>query len=194
MLRIFTFVKNPTASAGFEPATLVARGHEIRRKLMGLKIRKWKITQCWVKAHAGIRGNELADIRAKKAATNKTIPDSYNKIPKRVVIKDFEDESTKKWQRNWTQTLKGKTTKEYFPDVEERLKMKLRLTQNLTAPVSGHGKTRDYRYCFNIIDEPTCPFGEGDQTTEHEIYGCERLSKERDRLKIVARRTKPMAN
>jgi hypothetical protein len=83
------------------------------------------------------------------------------------VIKDLEDESAKKWQRNWAQTLKGKTKKEYFPDVAEKLKMKLRLTQNLTALVSGHGKTRDYRYRFKIIDEPTCPCGEGDQTPEH---------------------------
>jgi hypothetical protein len=116
---------------------------------MGLKIREWKITLCWVKAHAGIRGNELADTLAKKVATNKTIPESYNKIPKSVVIKESEDESTKKWQRNWTQTLKGKTTKEYFPDVAERLNLKLQLTQNFTAIVSGHGKKRDYLHRFN---------------------------------------------
>jgi len=41
------------------------------------------------------------------------------------------------------QTTKGRTTKEYFPDVEERLKMKLQLTQNFTAIVSGRGKTSD---------------------------------------------------
>ena len=32
------------------------------------------------------------------------------------------------------------TTKEYFPNVEERLKMKLNLTQNFTAIVTRHGK------------------------------------------------------
>jgi hypothetical protein len=158
---------------------------------MELKIREWKITLCWVKAHAGIRGNELADTLDKKAATNKTIPESYNKIPKSVAIKDLEDESAKKWQRKWTQTLKGKTTKEYFPDVAERLKMQLQLTQNITALVSGHGKTRDYPHRFKIIEEPTCPCGEGDQRTDHVIYECEKLSKERDRLKRIATRTNP---
>jgi hypothetical protein len=59
------------------------------------------------------------------------------------VIKDLEDESVKKWQRNWTLTTKGRETKEYFPYVAERLKMKIKLTQNLTAIISGHGKTRD---------------------------------------------------
>jgi hypothetical protein len=50
--------------------------------------------------------------------------------------------------------------------------MRLRPTQNLTAIVSGHGKTRAYLYRFKIIDEPTCPCGEGDQTPEHLIYEC----------------------
>jgi hypothetical protein len=75
-------------------------------------------------------------------AANKTKPESYNKIPKSVVMKDLEEESVTKWQRKWSQTTKGKNTKEYFPDVAERLKMKLQLTQNFTAIVRGHGKTR----------------------------------------------------
>src|SRR5215510_15212096 len=88
-----------------------------------------------------------------------------------------------KWQRKWTQTCKGKTTKEYFPDVAERLKMKLQLTHNFTAIITGHGKTRAYLQRFKIIKEPTCPCGKGAQTTDHLIYTCEVLTKERDRLK-----------
>jgi len=56
---------------------------KIRRKITEMEEREWKISLCWVKAHAGIRGNELADRLAKKAATNKNIPESYNKIPKK---------------------------------------------------------------------------------------------------------------
>ena len=56
---------------------------------------------------------------------NKNIPESYNKIPKSAVMKGLEEESVKKWQRKWPQTTKGRNTKEYFPDVAERLKMKL---------------------------------------------------------------------
>jgi len=55
------------------------------------------------------------------------------------VTRELEEESVRKWQRNWTQTIKGSTTKEYFPNVGERLKMKLNLTQNFTAIVTGHG-------------------------------------------------------
>jgi hypothetical protein len=57
--------------------------------------------------------------------------------------------------------------------------MKIQLTQNLTAIVSGHGKTRDYLHRFKIIEQPTCPCGKGDQTTDHIIYARETLTKER---------------
>ena len=67
--------------------------------------------------------------------------------------------------------------------------MKLQLKQNFTAIVSGHGKTRDYLHRFKIMEEPMCPCGKGDQRTDHIIYACERLTKERDRLKKMAIRT-----
>jgi len=61
----------------------------------------WEITLCWVKAHAGILGNELADTLPKKATTNESLTEDYNRIPKSVVTREIE-ESVKKWQRNWT--------------------------------------------------------------------------------------------
>jgi len=69
---------------------------ELRRKKTEMKESEWKIL-CWVKAHAGVLGNELADALAKRAATNKNIPESYNKIPKGVIMKDLEEESVKEW-------------------------------------------------------------------------------------------------
>jgi len=47
-----------------------------------------------------------------------------------------------KWQSEWTQSTKGRTIKEFFPEVTERLKMKINLTQNFTTMVRGHGKTK----------------------------------------------------
>jgi ribonuclease HI len=55
-----------------------------------MKESEWEITLSWIKAHAGIRVNGLADTLAKKAATNKNITESYNNIPKSVLMKDLE--------------------------------------------------------------------------------------------------------
>ena len=70
-------------------------------------------------------------------------------------------------------TTKGSITKGYFPNVEERLKMKINLTQNVTAIVTGHGKTKAYLHRFKMLEEPTCPCGTAEQTTDHGISECE---------------------
>ena len=89
------------------------------------------------------------------------------------------------WQREWDTITKGSTTK-YFPNVEERLKMKLNPTQNFTTIVTGHGKTRAYLHRFKIIEDPTCTCGKAVQTTDHLIFECETLTKEREKLKTTA--------
>jgi len=90
----------------------------------------------------------------------------------------------KKLDTNYT---KGSTTKEYFPNVEDRLKMKINLTQNVAAILTGHGKIKAYLHHFKIIKEPTCPCGTAEQTTDHVIYVCEKLTKQREKLKTTAR-------
>ena len=66
---------------------------EIRRKLIEVRKTGWKITLRWVKAHAGIRGNERADTLAKKAATKENITEDYKKVPKSIVKRELEEAS-----------------------------------------------------------------------------------------------------
>jgi len=93
---------------------------EIGKKLNEMTKTNWKIKLCWVKAHVGIRGNELADTLAKEAAANGNITESYKRVPKSVVLSELEETSVEKWQSEWTQSTKGRTrTKEFFPEVKE---------------------------------------------------------------------------
>jgi hypothetical protein len=67
--------------------------------------------------------------------------------------------------------------------------MKLHHTGNLTTILTGHGNIKAYLNRFHISSEPTCPCGKGDQTTDHIIYDCARLKKERDRLRAAVTKT-----
>ena len=162
---------------------------EIRKKLNEMMKTNWKIKLRWVKAHIGIRGNELTDTLAKEAAANQNIKESYKRVPKSVVLSELEDKSVEKWQSEWTQSTKGRTTKEFFPEVTEKLKMKISLTQNFTTMVTGHGKTKSYLDRFKIIEVPTCPCGTRDQTTAHLLFECKLLNKERSILKLSVLKT-----
>jgi hypothetical protein len=62
------------------------------------------------------------------------------------------------------------TTKEFFPNIKDRLNTKINLTPNLTAIVTSYGKTKSYLHRFKIIESPDCPCGGGGQTVDHLIY------------------------
>jgi len=50
--------------------------------------------------------------------------------------------SVEKWRKQWDNSTKGSVTKEFFPNIKDRLKMKINLTPNFTAMITAHGKTR----------------------------------------------------
>jgi primosomal protein N' len=122
-----------------------------------MKKTRWKITLRLVRAHAGIRGNELADTLTKKAVTNENITESYKRFPRSVVLRELQEESLRKWQREWIRTSKGRTMKEFFPDEVKRINMKINLTQNFITIVTGHGKTRAYLHRFKVIEKTNIP-------------------------------------
>ena len=79
----------------------------------------WTIKFTWIKAHVGNYGNEIVDNLAKEATKNKEI--IYNKIPKSQIAQQVKQQSIEKWQTQWEKTTKGSTTKQFFPNIKERL-------------------------------------------------------------------------
>jgi len=48
-----------------------------------------------------------------------------NKIPISEIERQEAEKTIAKWQLQWDATTKGRAAKEYYPNVTERLKMKL---------------------------------------------------------------------
>jgi hypothetical protein len=51
---------------------------------------------------------------------------------------------TQNWQTDWDNSTKAAITKEFFPNVRERLKLNISINPNFTNVVTGHGRTRAY--------------------------------------------------
>ena len=154
----------------------------ISQKIRILQSRNWYIDFGWVKAHAGIHGNEFADRLAKQAARiQKAV--SYSKVPTTMIKHKLRKESIKKWESEWQQTTKGINTRQYFPNVSQRLAIKLPISPNFTAMLTGHGKLKACCHQFKITEDAACTCNGGDQTIDHLLLECKNLEKERNKLK-----------
>ena len=107
----------------------------------------------------------------------------HSRIPKSAIIKDNQKESIRKWQRQWEETTKGAITKEFFPSVESRLAVNLKLSPNVTTIMTGHGNIRSYLHRLKIIGSPECPCKRGTQTVDRLVFQCKRLKNESEILK-----------
>ena len=98
-----------------------------------MKRSNWAVTFVWVKSHAGILGNELADQLAKTAARDEDMTTSLSRIPLSTLFQELEEESKLKWQQNWEESPKAALTKHFYPSITDRLKSKIVITPNFTA-------------------------------------------------------------
>jgi len=136
-----------------------------------------------VKAHAVIESNEIADTLAKEAAQDeKDGTYVYKKIPISTVASRVKEEGLKKWQAQWEKAVNGASCRSFFPKVDQRLKLWIPITPEITAIISGHGKTKAYFNRFKPTDNPMCPCNEGEQSMEHLTYVCSILGPNRSNM------------
>jgi len=100
----------------------------------------------------------------------------FDRIPITSVVSEINRKVLEQWQQQWKNTAKGAVCRSFFPRLEPRLKMKMPITPEFTELVTGHGKTKSYLYRFKLADDPTCPCNEGQQTSNHKIFECTRVS------------------
>jgi len=155
----------------------------IKKEIKRLENQQWTVLFNWVKAHSGIKGNEMADRLAKQAATEDIGALVYDKIPKQTLITEGKEKEITKWQEQWTNSTKGAVSKLFFPHIKERMETSIPISAEFTAMVTGHGLTRSYLHRFKIIPNSTCPCGLNDeQSIKHLILDCMQLENEKKRF------------
>jgi hypothetical protein len=93
----------------------------------------WTLHFTWVKAHNNNVGNEIADQLAEKAASKRDGEPAYHRIPKSAVIKLIQEKGERRCQQEWNDSIKGETTKSFFPNIGERKIKRLQMSINFST-------------------------------------------------------------
>jgi hypothetical protein len=126
----------------------------------------------------------MADQLAKTAIRKSDIAVSFNGIQTSTLHNELKEVVIQKWQTVWNKCTWAAITKEFFPNVRDRLNMKISINPNITALVTEHGRTSAYCHRFRLIDNATCPCNKEDQTVDHLIYWCTLLHTNRELLRV----------
>jgi hypothetical protein len=158
--------------------------HQILVERIGEDIRRLEndnqiIHFTWVKACASNYGNELVDHLVKEAACDGDADFAYIKIPKSAVTSKLKEQGVQVWQGEWAASNKGELTKTFFPSVKDRLSTRLQMCVNLSMIVTGHGILRSYFHRYKIAEERHAPVKRAPQTTDHLLWECDLLRKQR---------------
>ena len=121
---------------------------------------------------------------AKEASRSKDIEECYNRIPK---------SSYKRAKGTVSQTVakrmgndhKRSDKKSFFPNIENRLQLRINPPPKFTAIVTEHGNIKTCLHKFKIIETPKFPCNKGDQTVDHIIYSFKLQEQERYRLQAA---------
>ncbi|XP_061707847.1 uncharacterized protein LOC133518232 [Cydia pomonella] len=133
---------------------------------------------CWIKAHAGLLGNEEADQEAKTAATLHRAPD-FDHIPISYIKHLCKTETQKAHCNDYLTSTTGMHLKNWLPTLNhiKELRNKTTISFHLTQILTGHGYHKKYLKRMKIITDDLCPCGRNTpQTIDHLLRSCPKFS------------------
>ena len=141
-----------------------------------------RIKLFWIKAHAGMEGNERADEYAKSAALGKKTRPDYDKCPISYIKSQIRMETLDVWNQRYQTEQTAKTTKIFFPNAREAYQLirKMELDPLLVQVLTGHGGFSEYLNRFKCKESPACACSTGaNESIEHVLTECPIYGKER---------------
>ncbi|KAL0850679.1 hypothetical protein ABMA28_006624 [Loxostege sticticalis] len=148
---------------------------ESRENLRKAFIQGKDVSLFWIKAHAGLLGNERADDLAKEAALASRKKPDYDRCPVSFAKRTIRYRSIMKWRDRYVNGETAATTKLFFPDAVDayRLVKKLKPTGLLTQILTGHGGFSQYLHRFKCGESPSCVCDPAiEQTVPHLLIDC----------------------
>nr|XP_013189923.1 unnamed protein product [Amyelois transitella] len=112
----------------------------------------------WVKAHAGLEGNERADVLAKEAAVGSKRRQDYDLFPISYAKRVLREDTLGIWEKRYNDGETAAITKLFFPSAVEAYGTVRRIVWEspITQALTGHGGFSEYLHRFKCKGDPSC--------------------------------------
>ncbi|XP_013197886.2 uncharacterized protein LOC106140796 [Amyelois transitella] len=164
------------------PVSLHPLAVKTRENLKTITRQNKSIKLFWIKAHAGLEGNERADQLAKEAAVNTKRKADYDLCPVSCVKGILRKRSLGVWDDRYRLGETAGTTKIFFPVASDAYKVVRQITLSgpITQILTGHGGFADYLCKFKCRNSPECECDPGvNETVPHLLTDCPIFGRQR---------------
>ncbi|XP_045505008.1 uncharacterized protein LOC123701548 [Colias croceus] len=148
---------------------------QTRAALRNAALQRREVSLFWIKAHAGLKGNERADELAKEAALGLRRKPDYDLCPVSFVKRILRQDTISEWDRRYDVGGTAGVTKLFFPSAAAAYKVvgKIDITHHTTQVLTGHGGFAFYLNRFKLKDNPSCLCQPGvEETVPHLLLEC----------------------
>ena len=142
----------------------------------------------WVKAHAGHKGNELADELAKRGTEQHDLCELAPNIPESMVKMRFRTKFDSLWQQSWDNRPDCRQTKQWFPALHRHRSFSI-LNQGrkaiswLVQLITGHNFMKRHESLVNEDTDNECRLClEDEETSLHIMAECPALARVRQQV------------